>query len=308
MGRLSDEDVKKADNANIMEVARKLNLPLIFKNERACHVKGYGGLYINPLENKWNCFSKAKGGGVIQFYMFITGKSWRQSVVELLDNSLVQAVSFARNKNIVSKSEKKEEFILPPKSKSYAKMYAYLMKSRKISKSVIDYFVANNQLYQSEKHNNIVFVGMDVSGIARYAALRGTNTYCKFRGEVENSNKAFSFSRIGSSDKLIVFESPIDLMSYMSLQEGADHLLSLGGISDVALIQYLKDYKNIKVISLALDNDTDGIKATTRITEEYSKAGYEITHQVFQGKDYNDYLTMVNSSEQTKEIEEAYEI
>lgn len=306
MGRLSDEDIKKADNVDIMEVARRLNLPLILKNERACHVKGYGGLYINPLENKWNCFSQEKGGGVIQFYMFITGKSWRQSVVELLDNNLVQDVPFTRNEHTVS--EKKGEFILPPKAKSYAKMYAYLMKSRGISKSVIDYFVSNKQLYQTEEHNNIVFVGMDVSGMPRYAALRGTNTYCKFRGEVESSNKAFSFSRIGNTDKLIVFESPIDLMSYMSIQEGKDHLLSLGGVSDVALVQYLKEYKNIKAISLALDNDTDGMKATKRIAEEYTQKGYKLTYQIFQGKDYNDHLKMVDSMEQTKKIEETYEI
>ena len=62
-------------------------------------------------------------------------------------------------------------------------------------------------------------------------------------------------------DTLFVFEAPIDLLSFLSATgDGWEthHYISLGGVSEKALMQYLADHKNIRKIYLCLDNDTAG--------------------------------------------------
>ena len=69
------EDVYKRQ---ILDVAKELNLPLERKRN-TYKVSGYGGLYITPEKNAFNCFSanlgnaNNYGGGPIQLVMFIQG-------------------------------------------------------------------------------------------------------------------------------------------------------------------------------------------------------------------------------------------
>ena len=56
---------------------------------------------------------------------------------------------------------------------------------------LIQYCLKTGQIYESENYHNVVFVGMDQSGIPRYAALRGVGT--EFVGEASGSDKNYSF-------------------------------------------------------------------------------------------------------------------
>ena len=110
-------------------------------------------------------------------------------------------------------------------------------------------------LFESRKYQNVVFVGRDEHGKARFACVRGISD--DFKGDVAGSDKQYSFSlplpiKNPKSPQLLVFESPIDLLSHVTLQQrgylddgrkwaSADaHRLSLAGTSDVALIAYLE--------------------------------------------------------------------
>ena len=54
--RFSREQILEADSRDILEVAKELNLPLERKRN-TYKVSGYGGLYITPEKNAFNCFS-----------------------------------------------------------------------------------------------------------------------------------------------------------------------------------------------------------------------------------------------------------
>lgn len=69
--RFTDEEVNKANNINIMEYATHKGLEITKVSRDSYNIDGFGGLYINPISNKWNCFSRNKGGGPIQFCMFL---------------------------------------------------------------------------------------------------------------------------------------------------------------------------------------------------------------------------------------------
>lgn len=95
----------------------------------------------------------------------------------------------------------------------------------------------------------------------RFAVLyRDKSTY---RVDLSGSDKKYSFSLIGTNkNKLYVFESVIDMLSYASfyaIRNGQDSwqeltMISLGGKSDVALDEFLQN-NPITEITLCLDND-----------------------------------------------------
>ena len=68
----------------------------------------------------------------------------------------------------------KEPFVLPSKSETSRRLYGYLIKQRKLSKQMIDFWVKKGILYESGTYHNLVFVGKDTEGIPRFASQRGT--------------------------------------------------------------------------------------------------------------------------------------
>lgn len=309
--RFTDEEIAKANNINIMDYARRKGLELNQVGRDSYHIKGFGGLYINPNSNKWNCFSQNKGGGPIQLSMFIENNTWVEAVKELLGDKYGSLSNPIRTKN-KSKTENEErgEFILPEKNNTYKHVIAYLIKARAINKSIVYKLIKDRKLYEDNK-NNCVFVGCDRSNTPKYASLRSTNPNSTFKGEVKNSDKAYSFSIEGTSNKVYIFESPIEAMSYLTILEVnnvidfKDHIVSLGGVSDRALEQYLKDNPNIESIVCCLNNDKAGIEGTRRIKNTY-KLKYNVIEKYPVKKDYNEDLNKLrkNKDQSSESIQE----
>lgn len=301
--RFTDEEIELANNINLMDYAISKGLELEKAGRDSYHIKGFGGLYINPISNKWNCFSHNKGGGPIQFDMFLGNRTWVEALKELLGNkSEILSGDINKKKQDQDQDKNKEikKFILPEKNSTYKHILAYLIKTRKIDKSIVYQLIKEEKLYE-DKNKNCIFVGYDINKIPRYANIRGTNTNTVFKGEVKNSDKDYSFSIEGIDNKLYVFESPIEAISYLSILKLSNsnsfnsHMISLGGVSDKALKRYLIDNTNIHDITLCLNNDKVGIEATNRIKKGYNLE-YNILKEYPIRKDYNEDLNnMVNN-------------
>ena len=85
-------------------------------------------------------------------------------------------------------------------------------------------------------------MGRDADGHPRYASSRGIQE--KFRQDAAGAEKAFGFAHRGTDKQLLVFEAPIDLLSFIELfpKNWQQHnYLSLGGVSGKALQQFLSD-------------------------------------------------------------------
>ena len=78
--------------------------------------------------------------------------------------------------------------------------------------------------------------------------------------------KRFAFHRSGENKMLHVYESPIDMMSYLTLYPDAikDHHVALCCLADTSLQEYVKHY-DIQRIFLHLDNDEWGRNQTEKI-------------------------------------------
>ena len=174
------------------------------------------------------------------------------------------------------------------------RVFAYLRK-RGIALRVIRRFLASGFLYEDATHHNCVFVGRDGSGQARYAGLRGT--YDRdgkgFRGDVSGSVKdiGFSIPYDAASQRVWVFEAPIDLMSYLTLHRGPINAVALCGLYDGALRTYLRERPGVRSIVLCLDADQRGREVARQLREKYSGEGYTVTvKEPAAGKDWNEYL------------------
>ena len=192
---------------------------------------------------------------------------------------------------------------LPKSSRCATHMVSYLH-GRGIDYDVIDYCIQTGRLYESLPYHNCVFVGRDLKGQPRYAALRGT--VGDFKGEAPGSDKRYSFTinENPSAPGVHLFESAIDLLSYATLLKmngrdwRQDALLSLGGVFKrkqefvipLALSQYLQDHPGTNTLYLHLDNDEVGRDAAAGIMEGLGDKYTVQDRPPPYGKDVNDLL------------------
>ena len=103
---------------------------------------------------------------------------------------------------------------------------------------------------------------------------------------------------------MLVFEAPIDLMSYLTLRrQVTSNAIALCGLYEGALDTYLLDNPHIRRIALCLDADGPGQAAAERLQAKYEGMGYTVKIQKpARGKDWNEYLQQRCIKERSLEI------
>lgn len=194
-----------------------------------------------------------------------------------------------------------EPFKLPPRNENMNRVFAYLMSSRGIERDVVYEFAHKEMIYESAKYHNVVFVGFDKEGNAVHANLRGTGKESTFKGNAPNSIPEYSFHWNGTNGKLYLFEAPIDMLSYISMNKNRwkeNSYAACCGVSDRVIFQMLSDDPNIKTVYLCFDNDIAGEKANKRISDKLFIKGIETNILVPKHKDWNEDLLFANESEE----------
>lgn len=256
---------------------------------------------------KWCWWSRDIGGrSALDYLIKVRGMTLPEAVIQIDGQAAI--LPPVSSKTQIPVEPKK--LLLPEKNENNVRVIAYLV-GRGIHRTLIDYCIQTERLYESRYYHNAVFIGFDQQGIPQYAMLRGTKNM-RYMGEANGSNKHFSFA-IPAQQKcrrLHLFESAIDLLSYATLVlfSGKDwrqeNYLSLAGIykpkarmeestPPAALMQFLKDYPYIDDIALHLDNDTAGRTAAKTIQSILSSVYTVSDESPKNGKDINDYLKTV---------------
>ena len=208
--------------------------------------------------NKWFRHSQSKGGFPVDFVMEFYGKSFPEAV-QMLTGELSEAQPEAD-------SAPSPAFRLPLRNVTNANILNYLTQERKLSPSLVNFFIAAGDIYEDATHHNVVFVGRDADGHPRYASSRGIRE--KFRQDAASAEKAFGFAHRGTDKQLLVFEASIDLLSFIELfpKNWQQHnYLSLGGVSGKALRQFLSERPDVERVFLCLDSDKAGEDACKRL-------------------------------------------
>ena len=245
----------------------------------------------------WFDHKNQMGGGAIKFMQYHYGMDFPTAVQELLGQRVTSLSSVPLKST--KQSEKQKDFRLPEANDNMHRVYAYLIKQRFIAPEIISHFARRKLLYEDKEHHNAVFVGVDDNGVPRQAHKRGTATFGKsFRQTVKGSDTRYSFAYFGESEKLFVFEAPIDMMSYLTLhpENWQEHsYIAMNGVYENAVLTALKEHSNLSEIVICTDNDVGGIDAADRLKDVLRENNYEnISRVAPKSKDFNEDLKQLN--------------
>jgi len=236
-----------------------------------------------------------KGGTAIDFVKKYFDASFQDAVQMLLGQN-VAAVPVEPHQ----RQREREAFALPPKNENMRRVYAYLLKQRCIDRKVLDHFVHQKMIYESDKFHNAVFVGTDEDGSPKHAHKRSTASNKGWRQNQAGSEAAYAFHHIGTSGTIYVFEAPIDALSFISMyqKDWQQHsYVALCGVSSEAIMHQLSAHENLREVVLCLDNDEAGQQATERITQALQDKGYSVSTLTPADKDWNQTLQNLHSQE-----------
>ncbi len=302
-----------------------------------------GSQKVTVRGNLWFHQYERVGGDAIDFVRRFYNKSYPEAVEYLLGNS----GGTIRTSPPVVKEVK--PFELPPKNENNSRVKAYLLHTRGIDEDVYQAFEDKGMIYESADYHNAVFVGLDKDGIPRHAHKRGSGSQSTYKGNAPNSQPEYSFhwqaelpQRLSAvpdlrteiqsehsnvrphqnlSGKLYLFEAPIDMLSFISMQKADDlqkvlmrekelkHIKMFGrelaaaacrwkensyaascSVSDKVLFQCLKDNPCIEKVYICFDSDEPGQTAANKISTKLFALGIESEILVPKLKDWNEDL------------------
>ena len=322
-----------AKERSIVEVAESLGMELV-KSGAEYRWKEHDSMVITPRTNLWHWFSQDKGGDTIELVRTINNISFNQAIDYLNDGDYSEGTLQRREAPQAFKN------YLEPYEQPFVEGRTYLKEVRDLSDETIDFFLDQNVITQANAKIGdtiepvIVFKTIDHKGGMIGGNLQGIvenrERYDKhgyFKGIMRNSNGNNGLSvDIGSPERLVFAESPIDLMSYYELHKDQlenVRLISMDGLKDgiigtnLARLEsemrnvymrdedwdrdllkksvddgYFNDGKHADVITLAVDNDQGGRNFIQSLEAKgvIVKAELPAEKDGFEKQDWNDVL------------------
>lgn len=292
----TDKQKERARRTNLVELLRSQGETV--KRSGSEYAWKDGSQKVTIRDNLWFHQYERVGGDAIDFVRRFYNKSYPEAVEYLLGNSsggLITAPPVVKEK---------KPFELPKPYHNMERVKNYLHYVRGIDEDIIETFADKNMVYESTDYHNAIFVGLDKSGIPRHANKRGIGKTSTFKGNAPNSRPEYSFHWNGSSNRLYLFEAPIDMLSFISMhkENWKTHSYAAScSVSDRVLFQCLNDYTHIEKVYLCFDNDEPGQTAVNRISAKLFALGIKSEILVPIHKDWNEDLLLPN--EKMKESE-----
>lgn len=299
--------VEIANSVTIPEYCQAIGFELIFKGGHYKHpgwngltIKGNGEAYKN-FSNEGSSNPELEQGGSIKFVQWIQEVwkneryNWNQAV-----DALVSIAGYSVDDNfdsykITQRNQPKDHqvkskpLILPERADRMNHVFAYLEKTRKIDHSIVKEIVDRKLLFETrtkrEGQNEgyyyyCTFICRDFEGNDKAAFLRPTYHNTKFKMN-RGDDMHFGFAIPGNNHRIRIFESPIDLMSKLSILKMCDEQLyqksredtwlSMNGLKHEKVFYYLERHPEINTVVLSVDNDESGRK----FCNDFKKEVYE---------------------------------
>lgn len=294
--RFSDEQLQRASGIDIVAMLQGQGEKLK-KQGRVYRWMRYDSTVID--RNRWYRHSREIGGGPIQFMQHFYGMDFVEAVKYLLDGE--EGAEFVQASRT---PEPKLPFTPPKLSKNMHRTFAYLIKTRKIDADIVQYFVYEKKILETEEYHNTAFCGYDEKGEMKQMHLRSTLPGNRFFMDIDGSDKQYYFRHIGTNSDVYVFEAPIDMLSYITMNKEnwqESSYVCLGGVAIDALKNVLSTNEQISKVYMCVDRDDAGDKTVKRIGDELNEMGYEWERIFPENKDWNEDLTA--GSEQTENFE-----
>ncbi|SDJ00472.1 DUF3991 and TOPRIM domain-containing protein [Alteribacillus bidgolensis] len=269
----------------------------------------HDSLVIKGEKFFWN--SRQEGGhGAISFAMTYYDLNFPEAVKRINEHAYAPSI------NHISEV-KKEPFRYPHyfEVDNTEELQNYLVNDRKIDQRVVNWCIEKDLIVQDKKAN-VVFKWKDMKGNIIGADRQGTQSMDNkkqhtFKQIVPNSAETGGFMiDVGKNiDKVAIFESPIDLLSYWSVKKGEvqnTRLKSMSGLKEQSLMDAIKELNQngqdvTKVIS-CVDNDEAGNHFHERLSRLLKKGALE-DQRPTRTKDWNEeWKHLQRSKENSKNL------
>jgi len=258
------DEIYNARNVDLVEYFRSQGYTLEKKNHRY-YVKEINGLVLNKCAYYDFYGSNTNHNTAIDCLMNIFGNSFNEAMESLTGKRIVkisrEGVKYRTSEH--NRVNEKKALRMPEKSNdAYKRVFAYLNRKRRISNKLIKYLVDNELLYQDKK-GNCVFVWYD-KGVIVGADINGT-TDQRFKGIASGSDQKVGFNFCLSDDveRMIFFESPIELLSYLIIKRSQVNkktkYVSMSGCKNIAIDYHVYLHPDAEVI-ISTNNDKSGKK------------------------------------------------
>ena len=291
----------QAKSLDILEVARSLGMEMKRKSHREYYWAEHDSFKIDTVKNTWHWYSQNVFGDTINLVQQMQNVSYKDAMVFLETGSFPEAKP-------VEEERKPFNYTLAPYEQPFVEARAYLKEIRDLSDDTIDFFLEKGVLAQAKRKDKegviedvLVFkyldrnqqlVGASLQGLVPDQERHPGKGYLK---QIMYQSEAISGLNvsIGSPERLIVTEAPIDLMSYYELHKGELNdvrLVAMEGLKEGVLSHYVLEILQERG-ELAMDErDYTKPSELTRTSRFLSVAAE--TSTFFQDHKYDDLITL----------------
>ena len=211
--RTSKTDLARVKELNLLSYFVNYDPDELIKNGRTDYTtKSHSSLHLS--NGLWFHWRTGIGGRTALDYLI------KIEEYEFLDAALYlrDLINGKIPKMVTQKVRDSVRFNKPWANRNNDIAFNYLVNERKIDKDIVKDLISKNYIYEAAHDHSVVFVGYDEYGVAKYAMKRFTDSNEK--RDVYGSSKEYSFSLSNyKSDILHVFESAIDLLSYLTIRK-----------------------------------------------------------------------------------------
>lgn len=291
----------QAKSLDILEVARSLGMEMKRKSHREYYWAEHDSFKIDTVKNTWHWYSQDLFGDTINLVQQMQNVSYKDAMVFLETGSFPEAKP-------VEEERKPFNYTLAPYEQPFVEARAYLKEIRDLSDDTIDFFLEKGVLAQAKRKDKdgviedvLVFkyldrnqqlVGASLQGLVPDQERHPGKGYLK---QIMYQSEAISGLNvsIGSPERLIVTEAPIDLMSYYELHKGELNdvrLVAMEGLKEGVLSHYvLEILQDLGAIAMD-ERDYTKSSELTRTSRLLSVAAE--TSTLFQDHKYDDLITL----------------
>lgn len=291
----------QAKSLDILEVARSLGMEMKRKSHREYYWAEHDSFKIDTVKNTWHWYSQNLFGDTINLVQQMQNVSYKDAMVFLETGSFPEAKP-------VEEERKPFNYTLAPYEQPFVEARAYLKEIRGLSDDTIDFFLEKGVIAQAKRKDKegviedvLVFkyldrnqqlVGASLQGLVPDQERHPGKGYLK---QIMYQSEAISGLNvsIGSPERLIVTEAPIDLMSYYELHKGELNdvrLVAMEGLKEGVLSHYVLEMLQDRGEIAMDERDYTKSSELTRTSRFLSVAAE--TSTLFQDHKYDDLITL----------------
>ncbi|MCW1010464.1 PBECR4 domain-containing protein [Streptococcus anginosus] len=291
----------QAKSLSILEVARSLGMEMKRSSHKEYYWTEHDSFKIDTNKNTWHWYSRGTYGDTINLVQEIRQVSYSDAMKFLETGQFPEAKP-------MEEVRKPFRYTLAPYEQPFKEARTYLKETRGLSDETINFFLEKGVLAQARRRDRdgftedvLVFKYLDKNQHIVGASLQGlVSQPDRYEGKgylkqimYQSEGIAGLNVSIGSPERLIVAEAPIDLMSYYELHKDElsnVRLIAMEGLKEGVISRYAME--TLQERGVLRDSQRDYTKASDLIkTSQFLEKAAQ-TSTLFHDHKYDNLITL----------------